>query len=89
MECLKCSYRFTDHKNLNNEEKPKKGDYTVCIDCGTIGIFDKELNLVPIPVGTLEILKSKNIDTWNQLMKASELIKRTRPLYKEVQKRQN
>jgi hypothetical protein len=45
-ECPCCGYRNTATTGANCKGMPKPGDVAVCIDCGAINEFDKDLALV-------------------------------------------
>lgn len=68
--CLKCKVQIKAESYIGHEHqdyKPAPGDYTVCDYCCTIGTFDKDLNIDPIP--KLELLKMMVTDypTWFRL----------------------
>ena len=46
MPCPKCGVSNDGATDLSNEgNKPKAGDFTICIKCGNIGIFTEDLHV--------------------------------------------
>lgn len=82
-KCWKCNYQFYDHTCLTGDYEPRAGDYTCCIDCGTIGKFDVNLDLIPLSIPMLEELKEKDVQVWKLLTRSSEIIKEERQNFKE------
>lgn len=40
-KCPDCKYKFDTHSEINGENvKPKEGDYSVCLNCGEILMFN-------------------------------------------------
>lgn len=44
-KCLKCGKLLDGCSAVENEAKPKKGDFSICIKCGNIAVFDNDLKL--------------------------------------------
>lgn len=55
---------------------PKENDVSVCIYCGEITKFDKELNLIPIEKTDFIDLEKNHIDTLIILQQTSFLIRK-------------
>jgi len=45
-KCLACS-KVLDAASSNYNEGPREGDYTICINCGHVMVFDANLKLRP------------------------------------------
>lgn len=45
-ECPACGYQMDRASGVNTEAKPSCGDLTVCIDCGAICEFGRDLEMV-------------------------------------------
>lgn len=45
--CLKCGYFIDRASAITGKGKPVKGDFTVCLNCGGLHMFDANLRLVP------------------------------------------
>lgn len=72
----KCYLKKLDsHMGTDGQDmEPKEDDLSVCIYCATISKFDKDLNLSPISVEELDIIKLIDFDAWVYLQRASSLI---------------
>lgn len=48
--CPACGYHINAATRVdkNLPDQPKPGDYTVCINCGCMGVFNVNLNVVEI-----------------------------------------
>jgi hypothetical protein len=44
-ECKKCNYKVDSH---TGDGKPSEGDYSICGNCTSICVYDKDLNLIPL-----------------------------------------
>jgi len=42
-KCPKCGLTFEAFTNLATTRGPRAGDYTVCVSCGMITVFDERL----------------------------------------------
>lgn len=42
-ECPACGYRCDRVTGANNNDAPKPGDATICIDCGALSEFDHDM----------------------------------------------
>lgn len=49
MECPACGYFADRVTGIGHSQKPRPGDITVCVGCGCICEFDKDLQMVLIP----------------------------------------
>ena len=48
--CPNCFYFFDSDTNLEDEAiAPTEGDISICLNCGTILMFDKDLKRVEMP----------------------------------------
>src|SRR5688572_14940754 len=54
---------------------PREGDVAMCGYCGTISIFDKDLESIPATEEMLLILKRIDEKQYNNMMKYSNMIK--------------
>jgi hypothetical protein len=53
-KCPNCKYSFTAHTDITNEiAKPTEGDYTICINCGSVLLYQKD---------TLKLMTEEEID---------------------------
>lgn len=43
--CLNCGHRLDGASGLNSDNKPRPGDWSVCIQCGSVAVFDRKLRL--------------------------------------------
>lgn len=41
--CWKCGYRMDRTTEVLGDAKPREGDVSMCLDCGALGIFTKNL----------------------------------------------
>lgn len=49
--CPYCEYKLDAATGANTDALPEEGDWTVCIDCAGLLLFDKELKLrCPTPM---------------------------------------
>jgi transcription elongation factor Elf1 len=51
--CLNCGHLLEEVTGVDtdgNERAPGPGDYTVCIKCGKLFMFDEDIALKPIPI---------------------------------------
>lgn len=86
-QCRTCKYEFDSHTSVGKKmAKPQKGDYSVCINCGTIGKLDGILDLYPITTIDWMDLEQNDPDTYKRLKKIRELIINTRPIWKDIKK---
>jgi len=77
-KCLKCGY-IMDHASLLTDDSavPRLGDATLCMKCGELYLFDKDLR-IKTP-SARELLELKASASWLQVI-------RIRRAIKEVQK---
>lgn len=75
--CKKCLHVFDSHSGISGDSirHPEQDDLTICAYCGTISIFDKDLNLVAMTQQQLDDLKNDDYENWAILQKASFVIK--------------
>lgn len=45
MNCLYCGHTFDKHDDLKTERKPELGDFSVCIECGSVHVFNDNLTI--------------------------------------------
>ena len=43
--CFTCGHKFD--VSSGGERKPKPGDFSICINCGELGVYDDSLRIVP------------------------------------------
>jgi ribosomal protein L40E len=48
--CLRCGYYMDHATNASGKGRPVPGDFSVCLNCGAVNMFDAKLNLVPSSV---------------------------------------
>jgi hypothetical protein len=73
--CKSCLHEIDSVTALEDGSKPSENDLSICISCGTISMFDKELNIIPTPPEKLDEIKIMHYQTWLTLQKAAFLIK--------------
>lgn len=57
--CPYCHYKVDRCLNISTAGPPKAGDFTLCIRCGNLSIFDSELKMrVPSEDDLAELAKS-------------------------------
>jgi hypothetical protein len=69
--CPKCGYLLDAASGLDHEESPTAGDFTLCLSCAAILVFDAELHVVLASVAALEALDA---DTFMQLMRVRQCV---------------
>jgi hypothetical protein len=60
----------------NGENTPKKGDFSVCAYCATIGRYTEEHDILPMSKGALEIMEEHDPKGYGELQKVVLMIKR-------------
>jgi hypothetical protein len=43
--CLKCGYLYESATHMTEEARPNEGDISICLNCGAVAIFNKDLSL--------------------------------------------
>lgn len=43
--CGTCGYLFTNSTGVTSDTAPEAGDFSICINCGAVLIFDRDLRL--------------------------------------------
>lgn len=72
--CHVCGYSFNAATALEGDARPEPEDFTICINCGEIYQYNKELRIVPAdPAVLLNLEIKKLLDP--QLWKAQKLIR--------------
>lgn len=44
-QCWKCGYKFDSMTCATSDHKPKEGNVSMCIACGALAIYTKEMQL--------------------------------------------
>jgi hypothetical protein len=79
IRCPECK-AITDAQTRISEEKegkdngPQPGSLTICIECGTISIFQSDYQLLKLDQKVLDMLKEKDPETYTMLKKAQKFI---------------
>jgi hypothetical protein len=75
-QCKVCTspINVVEMKGAETKNMPKKGDYVVCVCCGTIGQFDNDLNLDPCDEKGLDNIMEKDAEMYTQMNAASYYI---------------
>lgn len=73
--CKTCNGAQDSHGNITGDWGPKENDVSVCLYCGTISLFDKDLNLIAMPEKEMDVIRNNEPDNWRAIEVASEYIK--------------
>ena len=73
--CKHCFNSVEETTGVSTNTPPKEGDFGICISCGTISTFDKDMNLIPYPLEKIKLLKETYPKIYNILQQASIHIK--------------
>lgn len=72
-KCRKCGHGLNEASSLAGDYKPSAGDYSMCLACGNLSVFNDDLTLRESnPDEAEEMLKSALLMT-AQLVRASEI----------------
>lgn len=41
--CLTCGYKMDRSSDAISDQKPREGDFSMCLSCGAVTIFNKDL----------------------------------------------
>lgn len=52
-KCLKCGKHLTGAANIDGDNSPQAGDFTVCLYCGHVMEFNSDLKLVELSDSSL------------------------------------
>lgn len=75
--CKSCFHEINDHESATGEKsKPFENDLSICISCGTLSRFDKNLNLIPLTDDQIQYLYINDYKNWLTLQRASNIIKK-------------
>jgi hypothetical protein len=74
-DCPGCGKKLDSATNLTGGSGIDRGDYSVCIRCGTLLRYDQQLHVKKATKTELGELKSRNISAYLKLMKASVFIR--------------
>jgi hypothetical protein len=78
--CRVCAYETDCASEAGGDTKqPGPGDFTLCLKCGELSVFDETMHLVTPTLSQLTALQ-QNKASWNLLTRAQTLIRRKRPL---------
>lgn len=72
--CKSCMKKIDAHTSIEGHHKPQKGDFSICMYCGTISTFDEQLNLIAMSEEELQRLKEEDNKTYLLLKKAAVVI---------------
>ncbi len=74
--CKFCGKKQDAHTEVHGEPvKPKQGDLSICLYCGTICLFDESLNLEPLTNAELDVLMLEDPDILAFAIKTQLLIR--------------
>jgi RNase P subunit RPR2 len=73
--CTNCMKLLNEATSINSNKMPHEGGVTVCVRCGHISVFDKDLNLRPITTSELNEIYENDIETYTLLITVSAQIK--------------
>lgn len=75
--CPACGYIMDTVSNVSeNNNTPKKGDVTVCLNCGDVLQFKKDLTVEPIGKGVMGKIIEATPNAYVHLQRASNFIKK-------------
>lgn len=72
--CFKCNHKLNGASGIGTDEAPRANDLTICIECGTLYVFDSDLSVALAPP-LLELpadVRSTVIDARFQLLAANQ-----------------
>lgn len=72
-----CGYKFDCASDVEENNRPRPGDFTLCLNCGEIFVFDENMRCNQ---PTIDEIKNLDAKTWNLLERAQRLIREKRPL---------
>jgi hypothetical protein len=76
--CAACGYRMDAASVAMGEEaRPAPGDFSLCLSCGHVMVFDHELEPVPMVAGELDALDPEQRA---DVLRAQYLIRRRGPI---------
>ena len=78
--CLRCGYFVDRATNVTDENKPNEGDFTVCLNCGALNRFDKNMRLVPCSEHDPELYELRP-DRLNALRLTQDFIRQRGPIH--------
>lgn len=74
--CPVCYAKLEEHKDVTGGfDQPKSGDISVCIKCGTISEFNKDMSLRRLTVTDLIRLWENDEDVYRMVIAARERIR--------------
>jgi hypothetical protein len=73
-KCKQCNHLIDGA--VGEGEPPKKGDFSVCGYCSSIGRYTEEGEVNPMSEGALEIMKEHDPATYNSLQRVVLMIKK-------------
>ena len=73
--CKKCGYVINGALG-DNGEGPKKGDFSVCGKCATIGRYNEDFSVTPMSEGALEIMSEADPEGYEEIQKIVGIIKK-------------
>lgn len=74
--CPQCDYKMESSTNVQGEATPPEaGDYSVCINCGQVLVYEDECRMRKVTVRELGVLMTENPEGWAAIEKAQMFIR--------------
>lgn len=73
--CRNCGYHLNAHSSVESDIAPAAGYLSVCIGCGSISVFEDDLNLRPMTTPELTDLMNNHLSTYMHIKGIQAMIK--------------
>lgn len=73
-QCPGCGYEVNAATSLHEEARPMIGDFTVCLNCGTVSVFGAGFKLTKPTAEELDALRVEEPEVFAELSKATRFI---------------
>lgn len=68
--CPTCGYTVDAASSLAGNHKPEPGDWSLCLRCAAVNVFDAALRLAPPGFGAYEALRFDDPKLWQHIERA-------------------
>ena len=75
--CQGCGHKLDDFMSVTDTDdvKPEEGAFSVCVFCGKIGVFNKNLDIIPATDSQITWLKMNHANAYRILLCAVTIVK--------------
>lgn len=85
VECNVCHHKLDSHTNPNGA-LPQEGDISICVYCGNLSRFDKNLKIVSLTEEEIEKLKTSDPEAFKDIAEAFKDIYKILVIIKNINK---